>query len=96
MTYIPNPYKVGRSQWSKWDNDQKTLFNYVYGDIIKIGPCFFLHPITTQRNVSAEEFSTIAWNAAWTAARMLRDPSPTTEIHTLDDAGNMVSVDQIP
>jgi ClpP class serine protease len=91
---VKNTNKVSQKQWQKWNAQQQALFNGVYKDIMQIGFDLFLHPVTVQRKLSDKEFRTIAWNAAFTAATMLKN-SFTDEIHTLYK-GEVIAVDRIP
>jgi len=93
MSEIKNVHKVAASQWRKWSQQQRALFNGVYEDIINIGPDLFLNPVTVQRKLTAEEFGVIAWNAAWTAVHILKNEF-TTEVTTLH-RGKVIAVDKI-
>lgn len=55
---------VGK-QWRKWNEKQRSAFNAMFAEIRTLGPDSFLHPTTVGRQISASEFRTIAWNAAW-------------------------------
>lgn len=83
---MKNPHKVSAEQWRKWNKKQRKLFNAVYEDIVNIGVDLFLSPVTTQRKLSDKEFKVIAWNAAWTAAHMLKGKR-TSRIVTYHDLG---------
>lgn len=82
MTTVPNTHKVASKTWRKWNAQQRALFNGVYEDIQNVGAKLFVHPVTAQRDLTDEEFDTIAWNAAWTAAHILNGEF-TTEVVTL-------------
>lgn len=70
---MKNQYKVPAKTWRQWSKKQRKMFNGVYEDITNVGVDLFVHPITIQRKLSDEEFRTIAWNAAWTAAMILKN-----------------------
>lgn len=88
-----NKFGVDPSCWKKWDEKQRKLFNGTYDDIVRVGSALFLHPVTVQRELSDDEFQTIAWNAAWTAARMLRGER-VDEVHTMHE-GRVISIDDV-
>lgn len=91
---VKNTHDVDDLQWRNWDTEQRELFNGLYEDIINVGPALFLHPITIQRKLSDEEFQTIAHNAAWTAALILRG-NVTGEMVTMHE-GKVIAVDEVP
>lgn len=62
---IPNSYQVPKSQWKKWDEQARYVFNEVYCSMA-YNQKFFLHPKAT--SASDKHWITTAWNAAWTAA----------------------------
>lgn len=88
-----NDHNVDSPQWEKWTDEQRAHFNGVYEDIIRVNSRLFLHPITIQRKLSDEEFMTIAWNAAWTAACVLAGERTDEVVTVLDD--NIISVDRV-
>ena len=90
---VPNRHRVDRSQWEKWNAEQRALFNGTFEDIGRVGPGLFLHPVTHQRKLSAEEFETIRWNAAWTAAHVLVGLF-TREVVTIHE-GRVIAVDTV-
>ena len=90
---VRNTHKVDRRQWRKWNQQQRALFNGVYEDIKRIGPDLFLHVVTAQRKISDEEFEVLAWNAAWTAAHVLKGQF-TDVIHTLYN-GEVIATDHL-
>jgi len=92
-TKVKNEHGVDASQWRKWNAQQRALFNGVYEDIINVGKDLWLHPVTMQRKLSDEEFETIAWNAAFTAAAILKN-SFTAEVTTLY-GDQVIAVDPI-
>lgn len=65
-----NKYKVGKSQWKKWDNSEKTLFNLLYEVSLK-NQWMFKHPL--QEEMQKSLWQTIAWNHAWMAADFMRE-----------------------
>jgi hypothetical protein len=88
-----NDHDVDSPQWEKWTEQQRAHFNGVYEDIKRVGSSLFLHPITNQRKLTDEEFDTIAWNAAWTAAHMLIGEITEEMFTMLDD--QIISVDRV-
>jgi len=60
-----NVNKVPKKQWAKWGTLARGVFNAVYQQMIE-AQFAFVHPKAAP--ISAEQWSTIAWNAAWTAA----------------------------
>lgn len=93
MSKIKNVHKVPASQWRKWNQQQRALFNGTFEDITNVGQELFLPTTTFQRHLSDEEFRIIAWNAAWTAAHILNGQF-TTEMTTLYQ-GQVIAVDKI-
>ena len=91
---MKNPHKVPAKQWQKWNKKQRKMFNGVYEDIMNVGTALFVHPITMQRKLSDDEFRTIAWNAAWTAADVLKDKR--TSHMVTQHKGETIAVDPIP
>lgn len=81
-----NEHKVPQKQWRKWGDLARAVFNGTFADILRIGQTCFLHPDTIRRGLSPEEFSAIAWNAAWIAAEQTQNPGDITEqVITVDD-----------
>jgi Fe-S cluster biosynthesis and repair protein YggX len=78
-----NENRVPRKQWAEWNERQRALFNHTYTDIMHIGRAQFLHPMTVARKLSAYEFKTIAWNAAWVAADQLKSKGVLSEVVTI-------------
>lgn len=62
---VTNKYKVGASQWRKWTNHAKKVFNRTY-EYVKRQETINAHPKTVA--LSRAAWATVAWNAAWTAA----------------------------
>ena len=77
---VANIYNVDESQWAKWSAAARMHFNHVYADVLDVGVNLFVHPETVKRQLGAEEFATIAWNAAWTAASQLDKPGVLSEV----------------
>lgn len=64
-----NKNRVPVSQWRKWDEAERSLFNTLYSymyDNMEL----FLHP--KQKAPEHLHWKTTAWNAAWIAADELR------------------------
>lgn len=81
-----NRHRVDKKVWAKWPEHSRAVFNSLYEDIMQIGPDLFLHPKTVSRSISADEFKTIAWNAAWLAADHVKEPGHTTNVETVEAA----------
>ncbi len=64
-----NIHNVPKRQWRKWRRYQKELFNDTYKAILSMRHVFF-HPKTPKMN--EEQFEVVAWNAAHTAASVLK------------------------
>ena len=79
---MENRHSVDTARWEKWTEARRALFNHVYEDITHIGRALFLHPLTVSRNLTDDEFNTIAWNAAWTAADQLKAKGALSEVIT--------------
>ena len=62
---VLNLYHVGKSQWKKWNDDERRRFNYMY-DYVVNNQHLFKHPLDGLS--SAEYWKTTAWNVAWIAA----------------------------
>ena len=71
MAKVKNTNKVSSRMWSNWRDDQRRLFNATHDEIMRLGPTLMLHPNNVQ--MPHEEFSTIAWNAAFIAADQLHE-----------------------
>lgn len=66
-TELENTYTVPKKQWIKWTRAQRQMFNMVFSCMTD-DPKVMQHPNT---RLPVEEWNTIAWNAAWTAADFL-------------------------
>ena len=65
-----NKYKVAKSQWKKWPNLSKAVFNEVYSEMC-YNEKFFLH---TEASVPpTPHWKVTAWNSAWIAAQAVKD-----------------------
>jgi hypothetical protein len=60
-----NSYKVPRSQWAKWSELARRVFNEVYGSMA-YNQKIFLPP--KAKTVADEQWVITSYNAAWTAA----------------------------
>lgn len=69
----PNRHRVGRSQWSKWSEHARSVFNAVYGFMLH-NPDLMRHP--KQSALPRKFWQTTAWNAAWIAADAVDDAIP--------------------
>jgi len=63
-----NTYNVPVQMWQKWNELARTLFNGTYEGVVRMGQGGVLLPLTVERNLSNDEFATIAWNSAVVAA----------------------------
>lgn len=61
-----NLYHVPGSIWRKWSVRARTVFNLVYSTM-RPNQSLFVHPKAAP--VPREHWNTVAWNAAWCAAR---------------------------
>ena len=59
-----NDYNVPDKQWRKWSPKQRQMFNMIWSAMTD-DPKVFQHPAS---DIPYEQWKTIAWNAAWTAA----------------------------
>jgi hypothetical protein len=64
---VVNRHKVGITQWRKWTNHAKKVFNRTY-EYVKRQETINAHPKTTL--LSRAPWHTVAWNAAWIAAEV--------------------------
>lgn len=60
-----NIHKVPKKQWAKWPRVARRVFNAVFRQMTD-SQFAFLHP--KSQPVAADQWKTVAWNAAWTAA----------------------------
>jgi len=90
---VENEHGVDGNMWRKWNAQQRALFNGTYEDIMNVGVDLFVHPVTVQRKLSQEEFQVIAWNAAFTAAGILKKEF-TSEITTYY-GDQVIAVDEV-
>lgn len=60
-----NLYHVPAKQWRKWSARARGVFNLMYSTI-RSNQLLFIHPKAPRH--SREQWQTVAWNAAWTAA----------------------------
>jgi hypothetical protein len=67
---IDNKFLVQKRQWKKWNSSEQTVFNHLYTIMID-NQDLFKHPLGATQ--SKECWKTTCWNAAWTAADILRD-----------------------
>lgn len=58
-------YHVPGKKWAEWTPHARGVFNLVYSTI-RANQSLFIHPKATPH--SREQWNTVAWNAAWTAA----------------------------
>ena len=61
---VDNIHTVQKKQWRKWSPRQRQMFNMLYSAMTD-DPKLFQHP---DSDIPYEEYTTIAWNAAWIAA----------------------------
>ena len=65
-----NKYKVPKSQWNKWDDVCKHVFNTTYG-FSMTNQRLMHHP--HQPSLVRKHWQTVAWNHAWIAAGSVRE-----------------------
>jgi hypothetical protein len=70
-----NAYKVPKKQWKKWGEAGQSLFNSTYYTLLN-NQGVMHHP--KQKELPAEHWNTLAWNAARIAADALRDSNCAT------------------
>jgi hypothetical protein len=63
-------FSVPKKQWNRWNDDEKYIFNSLYG-YMKNDQYTFSHPKAAVQN--SEYWETTAWNAAWMAADYAKD-----------------------
>lgn len=64
-----NRHRVPASQWRKWTQAERTLFNNLYESVLD-QRVYNGHPKSTL--LTHECWKTIAWNVAWQAADQMR------------------------
>ena len=64
-----NIFYVGKRQWKKWNEAEREMFNDL-NEIMLNYKSMFEHP--QGPDISNVQWSTTAWNAAWTAAELMR------------------------
>jgi hypothetical protein len=65
-----NVNDVNKKKWRKWSPIARRAFNELYY-VMNQNQSAFLHPKT--KPVTAKQWSTTAWNAAWMAADNLEE-----------------------
>ena len=70
MRNMRNRYRVPKKQWKKWNEQEKTMFVDLMDTMIW-SPLLFAHPKSPR--IEPEYFRTVAWNASWMAAELLRE-----------------------
>lgn len=65
----PNINKVCKTQWKKWDEDQRYMFNTMYNTVLK--QSLVKHPDAPM--LSKIHWNTVAWNTAFIAACYLNE-----------------------
>ena len=60
-----NRYRVPKKQWSRWNEDQRRVFNHVHSAMTG-NQDLFMHP--KAEPVPVDHWKTTSWNAAWEAA----------------------------
>lgn len=73
MSSSDNTHKVPLKQWRKWTPAARKVFNETYDTMLN-NQGLFQHPKTAA--VPQAQWTTTAWNAAWTAADAVMDAAP--------------------
>lgn len=63
---VANRYKVPKTEWAKWSNHARSIFNEMMESMRPSMQFAFLHPDCPP--MSKVHWQTTRWNAAWTAA----------------------------
>ena len=82
-----NRYSVQAKQWAKWRENQRHVFNEVYG-IMAASPDLFLH--RKQEPLSRSHWLVTCWNAAWIAADAAKYDVPDVIVDLKTGAENKV------
>lgn len=64
-----NAHKVPKKQWNRWNEDERIVFNELYDQMVQ-NQSVFTHPQTPE--MPQDQWTTICWNAAWTAADAMK------------------------
>lgn len=70
MKAIPNTYKVPKTQWRKWNQTARFVFNELFS-AMKGNQWALTSP--QQDKLTPKMWRTVAWNAAWLAADAVRN-----------------------
>lgn len=65
-----NIFNVPKKQWKKWNEAERKMFNDL-NEIMLNSQLIYIHPMTF--TISSRQWSTTAWNAARTAADLMRE-----------------------
>lgn len=65
---VYNTYRVPRRQWKKWSLVAHHVFNKTYEDMKRGGPAVWCPKCSV--TLTEQDWDTIAWNAAFTAAHV--------------------------
>lgn len=70
MAKITNRFKVAQRQWRKWTEQERFVFNELFGSTVK-NQKILSHP--QMEKISAAMWRTLCWNFAWLASTAARD-----------------------
>jgi hypothetical protein len=79
-----NLYHVPNRQWMKWSPQARGVFNLMYSTV-RSNQGLFIHPKATKH--TREQWGTVAWNVAWTAASAANGELPGDAVVDCNAAG---------
>lgn len=65
---VVNKHKVPKSQWDRWSNAARKVFNTMYHSMRPSMQFAFIHPEAAP--LAKKHWETTRWNAAWEAAEI--------------------------
>ena len=68
-----NIHGVSKREWAKWTEQGRSLFNLLYGDMVK-SPGIFYSANMRDNPPTKKDWKILAWNAAWYVAKSLKKP----------------------
>ena len=79
---VVNKHKVPKSQWDKWSNHARKVFNTMYHSMRPTMQFAFLHPEAAP--LAKKHWETTRWNAAWEAACATDGRGPLKSVVVVD------------